>query len=332
MKKTELETTKHRVITPDGWSLVLKRVCCREHLNKSLRPTVIVPGYGMNSFIFGYHPNGLSMEAFFAQKGFEMWTVELRGQGDASHPDKPDGFGLLEMASTDLTAACKFIIDETRTKAKRVNAIGCSLGGSILFAHLALNDSHRLGSVTAMGAPLRWEKIHPLIRLAFASPTLVAHLPHRGTRRLAGVLFPLALKVPRSLHIYLHPEICDTSDYRTLLKTVDDPTPTINRQMAQWLKKRDLVLGGTNVTKAMRHVDIPLLCVLANADGIVPPQSALSAVNNWGHDTKDVLRVGDASKKFAHADLFISRYSHELVFEPMADWLQKHGRVTEEGS
>ena len=58
-----------------------------------------------------------------------------------------------------------------------------------------------------------------------------------------------------------------------MIPTVDDPNRLLNRQIAEWIGTRDLLLDGVDITKAQSRVTTPLLCVLANADGIVPPET-----------------------------------------------------------
>ena len=64
-------------------------------------PVVILPGYGMNSFIFGFHPRGLSLEAYLASRGIEVWSVDLRGQGRARSTGGDDRFGLASRGEAD---------------------------------------------------------------------------------------------------------------------------------------------------------------------------------------------------------------------------------------
>ena len=46
--------------TDDGWRLHLTRTLSPSCLEPSRRPVIVVPGYGMNGFIFGFHPAGRS--------------------------------------------------------------------------------------------------------------------------------------------------------------------------------------------------------------------------------------------------------------------------------
>jgi pimeloyl-ACP methyl ester carboxylesterase len=305
-----------------GWDLKLKRVISREHFRKQLRPLAIVPGYGMNAFIFGYHPNGASMERYLAEQGFEVWSLYLRGQEGTRRTGGAAAFGMADLAIADLQACFSHIAEATETVGDgRVDSIGCSLGGTYQFIHATCVPDNLMGCIVAIGAPLAWRQAHPVIRFLFGNPRVVGSIPFAFTRELAGLAFPLLLRVPSVLKLYLHPEITDVSKIRTLIQTVENPIARINAEIAQWIRDQDLVVDGKNVTEEMSRTTNPLLVVVANADGIVPRDTVMSATEASGAKVKDVLAVGSRSVPMAHADLFVSRCCHELVFEPMARWL-----------
>ena len=312
----------HFVPNGEGWLLGLKQTYAPKAIEPSRRPVVIVPGYGMNAFIFGYHPRGKSMEAYWADKGFEVWSLNLRAQGNSKRIGGRRRYGVYDAAVTDLGAALAFIARHTETRAGRIDAVGCSLGGTYLYAHLALRpDENILGSVVTIGAPLQWVKTNPLFKAAFGSPRIAGMLTIRGVRPFARVAMPLLTRVPKLLEIYLHPEIVDTSRMKEIIRTVENPNRTLNRQIAEWVQRGDLVLRGINVTEAVAKATNPLLVVLANADGIVPEATALSAYDKMGSSVKDILCVGTKEIPVAHADLFVSNIAQEWVFEPLAQWL-----------
>jgi alpha-beta hydrolase superfamily lysophospholipase len=306
-----------------GWQLELKRTLDPHRVDPARRPLLIIPGYGMNSFIFGYHPDGLSMEASLAKAGFEVWSANLRGQGGARSLAKERKYGLAELSLVDVPCAIREVIAQTTTRADRVDAIGCSLGASLLYAYLAHHPrDHQLGTMVAMGGPLRWNTVHPLLRAAVVSPLLVGAIPFVGTRQIAKAALPFLGKyLPGALSTYMNASIVDTSKASELSKTVESPTQHLNKQIAYWVNEKDLRVNGLNVTQAMSQVSLPLLCVLANRDGIVTPESALSILDAIGSTDTTVLKVGDDINWFAHADLFVSRLAQEKVFDPLARWL-----------
>jgi len=116
-------------------------------------------------------------------------------------------------------------------------------------------------------------------------------------------------------------EITDTGAAREMARTVEDPNRHINRQIASWVRERDLVLDGVNLSEAIRKVTNPLLVVLARGDGIVPPQTAAWPYEHVGSRARKLVEVGTQTVAMAHADMFVSKHAHERVFEPIRDWL-----------
>jgi alpha-beta hydrolase superfamily lysophospholipase len=107
------------------------------------------------------------------------------------------------------------------------------------------------------------------------------------------------------------------------VKTVEDPNRFINRQIARWMRDRDLVVDGVNVTAKLRDLRLPLLCLAANGDGIVPLETARFSFEQIGSPEKSLVVVGDARLSLAHADLFVANAAQELVFKPIAQWLAR---------
>jgi pimeloyl-ACP methyl ester carboxylesterase len=317
-----MQTLAHRVPNGDGWQLSLHQTWHEGKLQRGRRPVLIVPGYGMNSFIFSYHPRGASLEGYLAEQGFEVWRADLRAQGESVSTGGGERFGLADLALADLGAAIDAVRERTRTGADRVDVIGASLGGTLLFIHVALRRFHHVGSMVAMGSPVRWVRIHPVVRAAFRSPLIAGAVRFRGTRKLVERLLPLlAKRVPWVLSVYMNPAITDLSAAREMVKTVEDPIRRVNRQIAHWINARDLIVRGVNVGEALRDVRQPLLVVLANGDGIVPRETALFPYQQIGSPVRAVLEVGSDRLHLAHADLFVSNEAHERVFAPIARWL-----------
>ncbi|RAL20018.1 hypothetical protein DL240_19115 [Lujinxingia litoralis] len=313
-----------RLNNGQGWDLHLKRFSDPQTLVPGRRPVLMIPGYAMNTFILSFHPGGPSMVEHLVARGFEVWTANLRGQGDARRrwPGVED-HGFKELALVDLPQVRDFVLTESLLEPDALDLVGCSLGATVIYAYLAHHPrEHHVGSVISIGGPLRWTHSHPLVRLVLASPGLAGAVPVRGTRRMARLALPLARRFPGLLQLYLNPEIIDLDAADELIKTIDDPSRRLTRQIAHWLKARDLVVDGLNVSDALDQVDVPLMCVLANQDGIVPPPAALSVFDHIASRQIEVVRVGDARYPHAHADLFISHGAREAVFEPMAAWLQ----------
>jgi pimeloyl-ACP methyl ester carboxylesterase len=321
--KWRLAVIEQYLSTHDGWSLHLRRTVSPDHFDSSTRPLLIVPGYGMNNFIFGYHPRGTSMERCLAEGGYEVWSFNLRAQGD-SRPNArlPGPVSLHAYATVDVPALVSHVLASTRTSADQLTLIGASLGGTVVYAYLALHRDPPVREVITLGAPLRWAEVHPLIKVAFASPSLAGALKISGTREIMRRSLPLLLRAPTLISFYMNTSTIDMTQIHELTRTVEDPHPAVNRDIAVWIRSGDLFVSGVNVTDAVSRVDLPLMVVLSNKDGIVSEATAMTAAHAWGGEV-DVLRVGDDHNWYAHANLFVADDAPRLVFDPIIDWLRQ---------
>ena len=92
-------------------------------------------------------------------------------------------------------------------------------------------------------------------------------------------------------------------------------------EIAHWIRNKDLVVRGKNLSEEIGHLHNPLLCVLARGDGIVPRRTAEFPYLAVGSREKKLLEVGTRERAMAHADLFVSNGAQEGVFAPIAAWL-----------
>lgn len=306
-----------------GWSISLKRVPARGVARKA-GPALIVPGYGMNSFIFGFHPRGLSLEDFLASRGIETWSADLRGMGRAKNTGGNEDFGLADYVD-DVKVAVDAVIERSEIENPKIDLIGCSLGATLVFSYLALHPDAPVNCAVNFGGLVTWKKIHPAVRIAFASTRVVEKVHLKHTRTIAGLALPLIIKhAPKLLAIYMNTESTDTSNAATMVQTVEDPVTHVNIDIAHWLKDRELTVRGVNVSRALGEMTYPHMTVLAKDDGIVPPETARALFEGIASTDKEILEVGGNDHPMAHADLFLATGAQDLIFKPLSEFLLKH--------
>lgn len=308
----------HQITTTDGWTLEVHRG--RRAGTLPGTPVLFVPGFGMNSYIFRFHPRGRSFMEVLLDAGLDPWSVDLRGQtSSAPRAGASRSVGLADYAFTDVPAAIDFVA--RKTGYERIHAVGCSLGGALLYAYGGTVPEHRIDRLVAMATPLRWTK-GSLVTKAFATlMPLMGWMTPRGTRQMARLALPVASRlVPGALSIYLNPAITDTSRAGRLAKTVEDPHPRVNRQLGRWIQRVDLQIGGRDIREALGTFDRPLLVVAGNADRICPVENAMAALDATVGPGESLV-VGHGDERVSHADLFVSDLAPERVFAPVARWL-----------
>jgi len=308
--------------TDDGWTLGLRRWCA-DAPNKP--PVLLVPGFGTNANIYGYHPEGPGFMETLARRGFDTWSVDLRGQGDGRKTGLRRGrpIRIGEQALVDLPLVLRHI--QEVTGADTVHTVGGSLGGALLYTLLAHQPDAPIGKLVTVASPLRWDDRHPIVRAFSAAGPLLSQFPMRGSRPAARWGLPLAARfapnlAPKLLSIYLTVDKFDLSSAPELVRTIEDPDHYLSRQLAAWIRARDLVVEGVNVREALGGVKNPLMLITASDDGIVPAATARTALHAIGGETS-YLHVGGPGDPWAHVDLFIGTGARERVFTPVADWL-----------
>jgi pimeloyl-ACP methyl ester carboxylesterase len=312
---------RHFAATHDGWELEVWRHAPKSDAGRRAVPVLIVPGYAQTPYLFGVHPRGPSLLESLVTAGFETWTVYLRGTGQS----RPGSAGarppsLTAYVEEDLPAALGLVLERGETGAERAFLLGSSLGGSLVYAHLARAGTAGVAGVVTLGAPLRWTSPHPLVRALFASPQLAERLPAAGLGRWATHLLP-RLGRWGWLGLYVNPANINPDDDRLLVGAITDPSPAVNLEIADWLARGSLDVAGVDVARSLGDVTVPLLVVAANRDGLVPPESARSAAEAWGGEDVELLEVGTRDDWFSHADLFVAPTAPERVFAPVARWL-----------
>ena len=298
--------------TPDGWNLHFNRV------QGSGEPVLMVPGFAMNPFILGFHPRGKSFMHFVRDAGFDAWSVELRGLGRNKGGRRRD-VGLAERALLDRPRAIQHVRE--RTGAERVHLVGCSLGGSLVYTLLAHEPDAPIGHVISMGGPLWWKDPPALVRAFSRLGPVIGRVPMRGTRHLARAALPVISRTaPFLLKLYLNPDNVDLSQPDELVKTVENPAPRINRQLAAWIRAGRLNLKGLDIVEGVGKVHNPLLLVTGSGDGIAPASACVPVLEAWGGRSQH-LHV-DGPHPWAHADLFIGHEAETKVFQPVVDFLR----------
>lgn len=317
-----MKTERFFVDNGHGWRLSMVRWTLDGGPRAGSRPALIVPGYGMNSFIFGFHPGGPSLVESLAARGLEVWTADLRGQGRSLRVRGSGRYGLYELAVEDLRAAIGHVLGATTTGARRLDLVGCSLGAALSFAHVACVPDAPVHALVSLGGLVTFKEAHPLVRYAFASPRLAGMLRIKNTRRMARLALPVLAKIaPSLISVYINERSTDLSQSERMVQTVEDPHPVINREIAEWIKRGDLVVGGVNVSASLPAMKHPFLCVVANNDGIVLPVTSRHTFEVIGSPHKELLLVGDDETPIAHADLFLSRGAQQKIFAPIAEFL-----------
>jgi polyhydroxyalkanoate synthase subunit PhaC len=323
MFETVSEQTVEQV-THDGETVVLcKEVLAipgrprlslvRKHLPDGARrpPVMLVHGFAQNRY--SWHTSRRSMSAWLAQRGFDVYNLDLRGHGRSRGDARAERF----------TDYVEDLVRAMRALDHAPFLVGHSLGATVAYA--AATEAPARGVVGIGGVYVFARQnttLRALARLTHASPSLGA-LQIRtkvlgeiigrlyGLSDSLGYAFPISGWWPGSVE----PEILA----ERLSVGFDWTSLTVWNEMCRWS-----ATGSFDYDEAWRALDVPLLVVLGDKDVLVPPDDGRVAFDRSGSRDKSLEIFDDFAHDthWGHLDLVLGRFAPAHVWPRVSSWME----------
>jgi pimeloyl-ACP methyl ester carboxylesterase len=313
------------VTTTDGARLAVYRYQPRTGARPGECPIILCHGLGANRFVLDFDEQ-LSLARYLRGRGYDVFVLELRGAGMSKSPEAATFEDAVER---DLPAAIAHVLEVTQ--AEKVNWVGHSLGGTVMFAALGGPLRHQVNAMIGLGAPSIFE-------------------PQKWLRR-AAILYPLArpffertgTSVPRAASLFAASWTPGLSglgnlrniESRVLRRVMWSLTTKMSVRMLDsfvlWLKeKAGPTYRGASLSEHWAKVDVPLLLIAGQSDWLISPPAAVRyAYYHAASAEKEfvVLSKRNGFKAdYGHADLTIGRHAPEEVFPILERFLWAHRR------
>lgn len=321
-----LTQEEHTAVTADGWRLSLHR--WKPDSPRYLEPVLLAHGFIESRRIWDLDA-GHSLARRLAERGFDVWSLELRGSGrsQSPRPENPIGwdFSIDDFTRCDAPAAVSAVL--ARTGAPRLLLVGHSLGGLIVYSLLE--------------GPLA-SKVAAAATLAGAGTISGGDALERGLRRFAGVLgLPLGLLPPGApfpagylLHktlggshrawAELGQRLCsplgepfwEESDMTPALVALLLRRAVTNTSMNVVRKFLDYAREGSvdGVTDGLPTITAPVLAVAGQKDLIIPPADVRKVAGLCRAQYVEIAGAG-------HEDLCVGLTAPASVYPVVVDWL-----------
>lgn len=318
----------HFVRTGDGWRIALYRYPAGPGRYET--PVLLCHGLGANRFNFDLGPE-VSLARYLQQKGFDVWSIDLRGRGDSGR--QAGGGGRFrgshlfdDYVREDAVAAIRHV--RGRTGATRVHWIGQSMGGLVLYAVLQGEEAESIASGVAIGSPGTFShaggasavtglfhalRFLPRVRLAFLAAALAPLIAR--CRFLGDAVFLNRDNVER------------ISLERALCHVVADISGGEIAQFLDWMKSREFRVHGTGCSyeENLGCIRRPLFFIAGAGDFLVPPESVAAVYRRVSSERKGFLILGreqGQEEDYGHGDVLIGRNSSREVFPRILEWLE----------
>jgi predicted alpha/beta hydrolase len=316
------------VPTDDGWQLAVHRFAPQGQPRK--HPVLMLHGFGANRLHFDLDPR-YSYAQSAAQRGFDVYVLELRGAGFSVPPGNRDrtlfqwGFG--DYAQRDVPTAVTHILE--RTGALALHGVGHSMGGMLLYS-LAVSSSSVLKSVVTVGAPyaqcLEWgDREKRLIRLAtsLAPERTQGRVPLKRLFGAAGYFVPLGARLADGLLL----NASNVEPY-VLHRMAQEAIADVPLQLVMEITGQ---MSGAKsepyaYEQSMHHIQVPVLVVGGVADKVAPPNAVKAALPMLGAPDVRYREMGIAHgdrADYGHVDLFVGRNAPDEVYPFLNDFLEE---------
>jgi pimeloyl-ACP methyl ester carboxylesterase len=329
--------------TKDGWRLGVRHYQ-PAHTDPGKLPVILCHGLGLNATFWTITDDHLPWQ--LTARGYEVFVFDIRGSGENAHLGRNDRLNMHlrqtflrevgerhwtvdDLVRYDVPAILDYV--KCTTGHDRVNWIGHSLGGMLIFPYLELaSDPERIATFVGMGSTI----------IQAEAPQKGMLRANRGLRILS--LFASPGRLGRPLTFARLPGMDridrfyysnENVDRRTISRfygyTLEDTGPGALRQLDPYLQYGHMLSADRRIDYADRlsEVTVPTLLVAGSSDILSDLPSTELTFAALGSTDKTLAVFGRENGNVAdygHCDLVWSRHAPREVFPRVIDWLDAH--------
>jgi pimeloyl-ACP methyl ester carboxylesterase len=328
--------------TEDGWRLGVRHYA-PSRPDPGKLPVILCHGLGLNATFWTITDNHLPAQ--LAARGYQVYVFDIRGSGENSRVGRCDRVNkvlrqtfLCEQAESswtvddlvkyDVPAILNYV--ERDTGRDRVNWIGHSLGGMLVFTYLELAPHpERIANFVGMGSTIVQADVPQTDMLrANQGLRLLSHFasPGRLGRPLAFVRIPGMEMIDR--FYYSNENVDSLTVARFYGYTLEDTGPGALRQLAPYLRYGHMLSADRTVdySALLGQITTPTLLIAGDGDIMSDVPSTELTFAGLGSPDKAIMRFGKLNghvADYGHCDLVWSRHAAREIFPPIIDWLDQ---------
>jgi pimeloyl-ACP methyl ester carboxylesterase len=331
------------VLTKDGWRLGIRRITPPVRDPGKL-PVILCHGLGLNGTFWTITDDHLPSQ--LAARGYEVFIFDFRGSGESTQVGRIGRInsqirqtGLREIGETnwtvddlvryDVPAVLDYV--QATTGSDRVNWVGHSLGGMLLFPYLELSpDANRIANFVGMGSTIIQATVpqRDMLR-ANRSLRVLGRMVSTGRmgRPLMYFRFPGLERIDQ--FYYTSANVDKETISRFYGYTLEDPGASALKQFDPYLKFGHFLSADRRIDYSMLLGTIltPTLLVAGEGDSMSDMPSTIMTYEALGSPDKTLMKFGKRDghvADYGHCDLVWSRYAPREIFPPLIAWLDQH--------
>jgi len=316
---------QHRLPTPDGSLVEIRRL--RPPTAPKGSPVLLVHGVGASHRNLDFTLDR-SLARYLHADGRDVWLLTLRsGRSDRRFTERRL-IRFSRMATFDLPCAVEAVLE--RTGSKKLDYVGFSMGGMLLYASLgrALNEE-LVRRAVLIGAPGRVVTAWRALRFMRWIPAWL--LPSLRLRFGARMLAFAAewVTTPLHDHLYNSENVRPGTAARAMVNLVEDIPGTLQSDFNRWALTDGVVrVDGEPILDGLASIRVPALFFAGALDRLAPPAAVRLAFEAWGSrvdpPTKEIHVLSHdngARADYGHGDLAIGTHLGEDLHGPLVRFL-----------
>jgi pimeloyl-ACP methyl ester carboxylesterase len=328
--------------TKDGWKLGIRQLA-PDHPDPEKLPVVLCHGLGLNGTFWTITDSHLPQQ--LVARGYRVYICDLRGSGasqrlgrigrvNAALRQTPflelgeARWNVDDLVRYDVPAVLDYV--KADSGSDRVNWVGHSLGGMLMFAFLETDPQPwRIANFVGMGSTIILADA-PEKDMLQANRALRMLLTIVSTGRMAR---PMMYRRPPGLSdvdrfYYTAPNVDKRTIDRFYGYTLENPGRGALRQLDPYLEFGHFYSADrrTDYSKLLGRVTTPTLLVAGEGDIMSSISSTYLTFNGIASPDKSMLLFGKKHghvDDYGHCDLVWSRYAPVELFPPVVDWLDR---------
>jgi polyhydroxyalkanoate synthase subunit PhaC len=293
----------------------------------SLAPVILVHGFGQNRY--AWHMPERSFANYLADRGFDVFNVELRGHGRSAELGAArSSRGIDDYIQGDLPA----VIDEVlaRSGFSKAFLIGHSLGGLCAAAASAAR-ADKIAGVVTIGSPHALGRGHLVLGSGLK---LLGHtIGSVGMFRGSQAKFPVDL-IGKAVHAARFafdsrfapipvrgwkPGAFEAGELASYMRSFDAESFSTVDDLIMLAATGELRsrVDGSSYTQLIEHNELPLLALSGGSDSLANPGAVKPLYERSRSHDKQYVNV-DAG----HGDLVVGRKAPDDVWPVVSGWLE----------
>lgn len=333
------------VMTEDGWKIALYHYPPKGFVKRKT-PVVLCHGMALNHFFWNLAED-VNFSGFLASKGFDVWTVDLRGNGkskpanrfgdfqsadvDEKKKEASNFWSVDDYAKYDIPAILNFVTEETG--AKQVSWVGHSMGGMVMYVFLeTAEDVSKVKNFVALGSPVVLPNpANEILRDMEGLQKSVDGLIDIGLKGLRGtaIFTPLTSGFNPLDTLYFNRKNVDWDNIqRMYAHSLENIPRGVSQQM------RELIASGEfksydktfNYAQNLEKISLPVLLVAAKGDALGSEYAVMTAYNRVASKDKTYRLFGTENKyrvNYGHCDMIFGETAPKEIYPYVASWLEK---------